>query len=213
VTLNMVDGTGAFKRLVNIAPGANALEWRMPPRVAASGNFVRNGAPVSPTRASGYLMSLPERLRRNIAVTPVGADFNLPALFPGDYKIMLLTDAGYAVAAFSVVADTPLRLPVALLPGGTARIICHSEAGAPLAGVTLRLSNTVMPGFTGSVAAVTDAQGVAEIASLPPGNWLMYAYVSGYNPTSNVTVAVTAETVTETKVALKPVPVFGKPGG
>lgn len=193
----LIDGP----KTLELLPGLNRYEWRTPVVAAVAGRLAQPDAPdaAAPTRAQAFLMTVGKTGPQPVQCTLADGGYRLYGVFPGAYRVLVLTDRGYGFAAFTAGDDgAAVTAPITLQSAGILRIEVSEEVGAerqqaPLPGATVTLSCTVEKGFTVSMNLRTDHAGKIAAPALPPGTWKWSAYASGRGPQSG-TVELTADT-------------------
>ncbi len=183
---------------IDLFPGPNLIEWRTPPLLPLSGELTReNTAQPAPTTARAYLMTVGKSGPMPIAVSLNTKGYRLRGVFPDQYRLLLLTDAGYGFTEFTANAEqnTGVSAPMTLRVGGVLDIeittIASDSKVLSLPSATITLTNQVIPQFSPAITLYTNPQGKVSTLCLPPGQWNWTASFPGFKP-SNGVVTVTA---------------------
>lgn len=197
-------------RTIELLPGANLLEWTLPPVVSVGGPLTLLTGMTQAKTAQGMLINVGKSGALPVTVALKDGGYLLPGVFPGPYRLFLQTERGYGLAQFSAAetATADVNAPVTLTAGATIGFQVSQQgtnnAATPLPNATVTVSGTVDKGFAISITLHTDAKGQAATLALPPGSWRWSAYFAGLQQaTGTVTLTDAAQIV---PVVLSPPP-------
>ncbi|MHB9131714.1 MAG: carboxypeptidase-like regulatory domain-containing protein [Armatimonadota bacterium] len=193
---------------IEIIAGFNHYDWRMPPVTPVSGDLLMDGKPTTVKKARAYLMK-EKSWPRAALCTPVGARYQLFGVFPGKYRLLVMTDTGYGTTEFTAAMDQKdgVKAPITLQAGSPLSVTVSSadekgtEVPVNYAGVVL--TRAVEKGFSVSVILYTDPTGKVATLALPPGEWRWAVSYAGYERATG-TVTVIAGANPPLAVVLKP---------
>ena len=192
----LIDGP----KTVEILAGPNQIEWHLPVMIPVSGNVQVDGKPApTPKQWQAYLQDM-HRSGSNAATSQCkDGKFALPHVFPGDYRLLCMSDAAYNFSEFHIPADAKgLTIPpLALTPGSpvsfTVTYDTDERADIPVPYCYIYLSGSVNKVFPLYLTLITDAQGKASTQALPPGTWKYTTYLAKYGPQTGTLTLVAGE--------------------
>ncbi len=199
--LGLVDGP----RSLELLPGPNSLEWRMPALVPVRGAVTPPAGQAAPKAVQGMLAAVGKSGPLPTSCALEQGAYRLLGVFPGTYRLFLQTDVGYGMATITA-AEAPVDAPVTLTAGARIAFQVTRQAGdtpVPLRNTTITLSGSVEHGVTIALRLTTDARGAATTLALPPGTWHWTAYYPGLQQAAG-TVTLTADAPHTLSVVLAP---------
>jgi len=191
-TYGLVDGP----RTIELLPGVNEIEWRVPAIIPVGGDLLAADKPaLTPKQTQVYLLSN-VRYGPNLAVGSFSpGHYALTGAFPGSYKMLMMTENSYGYTSFQVPKDQhgAVSTPVNLFPGGalTFDVTYDTDTHAknPLYYCYLVVSGQVEKTFPLTLVLYSDQAGKAHTLTLPPGTWKWSARHQSY-PTQTGTVTI-----------------------
>lgn len=211
-TLGLVDAP----HKVDVQLGYNTVTWALPAITQVRLLLTSSDKPVLVTDAQcfcvavagGGVMAPPLAPVDNSPVAGPAPSENPPAgpspselakygqqcmLFPGKYRVALLTEKGYAITELDTAAakEGTLALTLPLLPGGVVPITVTNTKERPLYGTLVTFTREIAKDLPVTLSFTTQENTELRTPALPPGDWEWSARRKGYRAQSE-TLAVTA---------------------
>jgi hypothetical protein len=154
---------------ITIHTGFNRFEWRTPPILPVTGELLLEGQPASAKSCQGFLFAKGRgMLVTTTAVTP--GRYSQLGVFPGSYRLLLLTDVGYGFTDITAEA-APVSAPLTLQPGGVLELFGRDVDDKPSPQAYVYLTRQVEKGLYLTVTLILDTAGKRTSHHLPPGEW------------------------------------------
>lgn len=191
-------------KFIDLASGPNVFVWKLPRVIPVAGALtLPDPASMIPLKlALAFVQSVGKGAPRQVSCSLAKDGYRLYGVFPGQYRMLVLTDQGYGLAAFTVSEDRkdPFDAPLTLAVGGSiafeVKRPLDKEKSGPVPGAAVTLSSLVERGFVPSIALRTDGQGKISTLSLPPGLWNWTVTVPNLPQATGTITVIPGETQT-----------------
>lgn len=193
----LVDGP----KPLELISGPNILDWTVPAVVPVQGSIQTDGVPLPVTaRRQAYLAPVGRGSYAPVDATATPGGYTLFGVFPGRYRLLLLSEQGYGLVEFAATAEQPVKAPVALSAGSVLTVnagyLSPSNQRIPLPNTTVSLAQTANPDAVIVLSLYTDRTGTLKTLALPPGAWRYTVYYPGYTSlTGDITLTAGAPAV------------------
>jgi len=171
----LIDGP----KFIDLVSGPNVFVWKLP-RITPVAGALTLPDPVNtipPRRALAFVQFAGKGAPRQVQCSVAKDGYHLFGVFPGQYRLLVLTDQGSGMTSLTVGDDRkdPLDAPLSLTAGGSIAFEVtrpqDKDKSVPVPGASITLSSLVERGFVPSITLRTDGQGKISTLSLPPGLW------------------------------------------
>ncbi len=197
---------------IDIAKGANFFTWKLPPLAAVDGELLLGDKAKTKDDTLNlqcYMTVFGKASRTYISPIKVTDKGYHLELFPGQqYTTLLLSDRGYAMAVYNVVADGTVAVPapLPLLPGGSIKTRFVDKEGNDLkVKGKIQIIPKINNRFKPVLAITTDENGIGTLPYiLPPSSWMLCDWgneITGYTPLPNE-VKISDKTTVEMVITL-----------
>ena len=184
-------------KTVELVSGPNIFVWKLPRVIPVVGALTAADPAIAtpPTEVMAFAQSAGKGAPQQARCTLEKDGYHLFGVFPGPYRMLIITDQGYGLVSFTAGEDRkdPVDAPVTLTAGGMlafeVRRPLDKGDSTPVLAATVTLSSQVERGFTLSITLRTDKEGKAGTPALPPGKW-NWAVVAPNLPRASGTITV-----------------------